>query len=201
MSTPGTNPTTSSPTTAKAQPSATASYIMMAANRDTVTFGQHFELSPNTTTLPDSTVSTKSDPKVVTDINSIDQYLEASMNTTAGLLINSTGLPNTVPNIVSTKMNSILNVTTTTISSSSSTLISTLQNTSTNAPPAGKNDIVEPPVITPVLDTCSTYREYKARVSNNIDEEHHHPNHCCENMRVTLADYPRISGNFIKRRG
>ena len=196
----GTNPTTPLPTTAKAQPSATASYMMMAANRDTVTIGQLFELLPNTTTSPDSTVLPKSDPKVVSDINPIDQYFGASMNTTASLLINSTVLPNTVLNTVSTTMHSILNVPTTT-RSTSTTMNSTERKTSTNPPPDGENDIVEPPVITPVLDTCSTYREYKARVSNNIDEEHHHPNHCCENMRVTLADYPRISGNFIKRRG
>lgn len=46
---------------------------------------------------------------------------------------------------------------------------------------------------------CTTYGTYKSRVSQNIDEEHHHPTHCCQNMRVKLADYPRISGNFVRQ--
>ena len=186
----GTNPTTSSPTTAKTQPSATTPYMMMAANRDTGTVGQHFEPLPASTILPDSTALPKSDPNVVEDTKPIGQYFEAPVNATDGLLTKSD------PNIVLTTTKLILNVTTTTTPSST-----TAKSVQTNTSPDGENDIVEPPVITPVLDTCGTYREYKARVSNNIDEEHHHPNHCCENMRVTLADYPRISGNFVKLRG
>ena len=48
-------------------------------------------------------------------------------------------------------------------------------------------------------NTCEMFEEFRKRVNSNLDEEREQLSNCCTNMNIEIAQYPKISGQFVKQ--